>query len=111
MHKTLEEIKQLEAERLLARNKAIQTSKRFRIITKVYYATEAEYKDQMTAYNKLDREYAFAVFDNKQVKKQAKKSKPYDSAKRTAEKALLALKSLPKEMRDKVLANAQNGLF
>jgi phenylalanyl-tRNA synthetase beta subunit len=106
------EIKDLVLKRKAAREAAIIISKKLKPITTLYADTQAEYKDKMTLYNKLDKECAFALFDFKKAKnKQLKKSTPYNAAKRTAAKALKALESLPKELRDKIIADAQDGLF
>ena len=112
MNLTTQELENLKKERKAAQIKAIQISKKFTIIKKVFYATDAEYQNTINKYNKLDREYAFALFDKKTAKlKKSKAGKPYDSAKRTAAKALKALESLPKEIREKIISQAQNGLF
>jgi len=113
MYKTIEEIEQLKQQRELARVKAIQSSKKFKIIKKIFFITEADYDNKIRAYNKLDREYTFTLFDINQdkLKKLKSKTKPYDSAKRTAAKALKALESLPEEMRKKIIEQAQNELF
>ena len=106
------EIKDLVLKRKKAREKAIIISKELKTITTIYADTQAEYRDKMTLYNKLDKECAFALFDlKKQKARKLKKSTPYNAAKRTAAKSLKALESLPKELRDKIIADAQDGLF
>jgi hypothetical protein len=106
------EIKDLVLKRKKAREEAIIISKKFKRITTLYADTQAEYKDKMALYNKLDKECAYALFDiKKQKMKKAKKSSPYNAAKRTAAKALKALESLPEELRKKIIADAQDGLF
>lgn len=111
MH-TIEEIKQLKQKRKEAMFKAIQINKRFKIIKKVYFLTKSDYENKIAQYNKLDREYAFALFDKEQKKlKKFKQTKPYNANKRTAAKALKALESLPEEMRKQIIKNAQEGLF
>lgn len=101
---------QLAKERKIAREKAIKTSQILSIFKTKYYDAEASYKDAVTIYNSLDKEYTMAVFKRKQ-KTKVKSSKPYNASKRTAAKALKALESLPEELRARVIANAQKGLF
>lgn len=112
MLKTQEEIKQLALDHKLAREEAIKASKRFKIIKTVFYLTETDYDNKIRAYNRIDKEYAFALFDKKQAKiKKAKKTRPYDANKILTAKALKALKSLPEEIRVKILSDVQEGLF
>ena len=112
MQLTIQELENLKKKRKAAQIKAIQVSKKFTIIKKVFYVIDTEYQNTINKYNKLDREYAFALFDKKTAKlKKSKAGKPYDSAKRTAAKALKALENLPKELRDKIINQAKEGLF
>jgi len=109
MIKTIKEIEDLKQKRKTAQLKAIQISKKFQIIKKIYFATQAKYENKINHYNSLDREYAFAIFEKNQQKHSS--TKPYDKNKTTAAKALKALKALPEEMREEIIKNVQNGLF
>jgi len=110
--KTLEEMNQLKINRHFARDKAIQRIKEFKKLKATFCEAEARYDDAIREYNRLDREYAFALEEEKRMKlKKSNLLKPYNTAKRTATKALKALESLPEEIRKKIIIDAQNGLF
>ena len=112
MNLNSEELAELKLARSLARDSAIAISKRFKIIKTVYHITQADYDNKIREYTRLDRDYAFALHDKESKKlKLTKSGKAYDPAKRAAQKALKALESLPEEMRAKIIADAQNGLF
>jgi len=105
-------IKQLILKRKQTRSEAIKLSKKLKRVKTLCCDLEAEYSGVIREYNTLDREYAFELYTKKKAYKKAQaKAKPYDSAKRTAAKALKALESLPEEMRKKIISQAQNELF
>lgn len=109
---TPEEIKQLKTNRGIKREQVILLSKELKTIKSAFCEAEARYDNATRDYEKLDREYAFALYDEKSRKlKIQKETEPYNAAKRTAAKALKALASLPEDMRKKIIANAQDGLF
>ncbi len=105
------ELKRLKEVRAKTRLNATQISKRFKVVNRLYGKVNLDYDRQMAEYKKADRAYAFAIHENEKRKRKPKETKPYDSTKKTAAKALKALESLPKELRDKIIADAQDGLF
>lgn len=105
------ELEQLKLDRKLARKRAIFLSKKLTPIKTAFYDTQAKYKDAVVEYNSLDKEYALALFELKKRKRKTKATKPYNVNKRNAAKALKALNALPKELRDKILADVKDGLF
>lgn len=105
-----EKLTALQNQRNIARAVVIDKQAKCKKAKQLYYDLKAEYDDAVSQYNKADREYAFAQHENKKLTS-TKETKPYNTAKRTAAKAIAALKNLPKDIRDKIIADAQDDLF
>jgi len=105
---TEQEIARLEKAFQAVRAAVIEKKKLLNIQEQIWYKSKREYEEEVTEYTKLDREIALAKARTKIVSKPAK---TYDLAKRTADKAIKALASLPKELRDKILTDMKEGVF
>lgn len=106
----LEEIKD---KRTQAQRKLIQMHKELKLASRALTEVEARYDDVARDYYKLDREYAMFLHKANQDKILASKTqaKSTPTTKQIAIKALKALESLPKELRDQVMADAKERLF
>lgn len=108
--KSLEqEIEKLETARTLARNKVIEQKKLLNIQEQLFHRAKGAYDYAVKEYTTLDRDLALAK--SRQSMNVAKPVKTYNLAKRTAEKAIKALESLPKELREKILTDMKDGLI
>lgn len=106
---TEQEIIDLETARTLARSKVIEQKKLLNIQEQLFHRAKGAYDYAVKEYTNLDRELALAK--SRQSMKAIKPAKTYDLSKRTAEKAMKALESLPKELREKILNDMKDGVF
>ena len=103
-----QEIERLEKAFQASRKQVIEKKKVLNREEQIWHEVKRAYEDEIREYSRLDRELALAKARNS---KPLKLTKTYDLAKRTADKAIKALGSLPKELRDKILTDMKDGLF
>jgi len=110
-NKTLEqEIEELSNARNQARNIVIGNKKYLLLEEQKYFNIKSAYEKAVKSYMDLDRQLALAL--NRQKQSLIKpKTKSYNYADRTLQKAIKQLSSLPQEMREKILADMKDNLF
>ena len=103
-----QEIERLEKAFTQVRAEVIEKKQLLNKQEQLFYVAKRDYEKEVKKYTSLDRELALA---KNRIKVVLKPVKTYDLAKRTADKAIKALASLPKELRDKILADMKEGVF
>jgi hypothetical protein len=105
---TEQEIARLTESFQTSRNQVIEKKRLLNIQEQIFYKAKREYDKEVKIYTSLDRELALTIARTKVV---VKPVKTYDLAKRTMAKAIKAIESLPKELREKILSDMKDNLF